>query len=87
MDTPEFEFHRVVRHETGHTMGLPHEHMRRELVHKIDPAKAIVFFGETKSWSSDEVRTQVLTPLEESSLLGTAHRIQTQSCATKSRAL
>src|SRR5512135_454648 len=31
MDTPESEFHRVVRHETGHTMGFPHEHMRKEL--------------------------------------------------------
>src|SRR5205085_8576725 len=25
MDTPESEFHRVVRHETGHTLGFPHE--------------------------------------------------------------
>ena len=73
MSTPESEFHRVVRHETGHTMGFPHEHMRRELVNKIDPAKAIAFFGETQGWSPEEVRAQVLTPLEESSLLGTAH--------------
>jgi hypothetical protein len=35
MNMPESEFHRVVRHETGHTMGFPHEHMRRELVDKI----------------------------------------------------
>src|SRR5689334_21110397 len=28
MNTPESEFIRVVRHETGHTMGFPHEHMR-----------------------------------------------------------
>ena len=27
--TPESEYRRVVRHETGHTMGFPHEHMRR----------------------------------------------------------
>ena len=39
--TPESEFRRVVRHETGHTMGFPHEHMRRELVDLIDPAKAV----------------------------------------------
>ena len=26
MNTPESEFHRVVRHETGHTLGFPHEH-------------------------------------------------------------
>jgi hypothetical protein len=73
MNTPDSEFHRVVRHETGHTMGFPHEHMRRELVNKIDPAKAIAFFGQTQGWSPEEVRAQVLTPIEESSLIGTAH--------------
>ena len=71
MNTPESEFHRVVRHETGHTLGFPHEHMRRQLVKLIDPKKAIAFFGRTQSWSPDEVRQQVLTPIEESSLLGT----------------
>lgn len=71
MDTPESEFHRVVRHETGHTLGFPHEHMRKALVDKIDPKKAIEFFGRTQGWSEEEVRAQVLTPLEESSLRGT----------------
>jgi Astacin (Peptidase family M12A) len=71
MNTPESEFHRVVRHETGHTLGFPHEHMRKALVDKIDPGKAIEFFGRTQGWSEDEVRAQVLTPLEESSLRGT----------------
>lgn len=71
MSTPESEFHRVVRHETGHTLGSPHEHMRRALVALIDPAKAIAFFGDTQAWSPDEVRQQVLTPIEESSLRGT----------------
>ena len=73
MQTPESEFHRVVRHETGHTMGFPHEHMRRELVDKIDPNKAIQYFGATQGWTPAEVRAQVLTPIEDSSLLGTAH--------------
>jgi hypothetical protein len=73
MQTPESEFHRVVRHETGHTLGFPHEHMRRELVEKIDPSKAIAYFGRTQGWSAEEVRAQVLTPIEESSLLGTPH--------------
>ena len=26
MNTPDSEFYRVVRHETGHTLGFPHEH-------------------------------------------------------------
>jgi len=73
MSVPESEFRRVVRHETGHTMGFPHEHMRRELVQKIDAKKAIAFFGATQGWPPDEVRRQVLTPIEESSLWGTEH--------------
>jgi hypothetical protein len=73
MKTPDSEFFRVVRHETGHTLGSPHEHMRRELVALIDSAKAIAYFGETQGWSADEVRAQVLTPIEESTLRGTPH--------------
>jgi hypothetical protein len=71
MNTPESEYRRVVRHETGHTLGCPHEHMRRALVDLIDPDKAIEFFGRTQGWGPAMVRQQVLTPLEESSLLGT----------------
>jgi hypothetical protein len=73
MKTPESEFRRVVRHETGHTLGFPHEHMRRELVRKIDPEKAIAFFHATQGWTPDEVRQQVLTPIEEGSLIGSPH--------------
>ena len=73
MQVPESEFHRVVRHETGHTLGFPHEHMRAELVAKIDPDKAIAYFGQTQGWSPAEVRQQVLTPIEESTIRGTAH--------------
>lgn len=71
MSTPDSEFFRVVRHETGHTMGFPHEHMRKQLVAKIDPDKAIAFFKRTQGWSAAEVRAQVLTPIEDSSILGT----------------
>jgi hypothetical protein len=71
MSTPESEFHRVVRHETGHTLGFPHEHMRKQIVAKIDRQKAIDFFGRTQGWSPAMVRAQVLTPLEDSSILGT----------------
>jgi hypothetical protein len=73
MAMPESEFHRVVRHETGHTLGFPHEHMRRALVKLIDPKKAIAYFKRTQGWSAAETRQQVLTPIEESSLWGTPH--------------
>lgn len=71
MNTPESEFIRVVRHETGHTLGFPHEHMRRELVEKIDREKAIAYYMATQGWSREEVIAQVLTPIEDGSLLGT----------------
>lgn len=71
MNTPDAEFHRVVRHETGHTLGCPHEHMRADLIALIDPQKAIAYFGATQGWSPDQVRAQVLTPIEEASVLGT----------------
>jgi Astacin (Peptidase family M12A) len=71
MNTIESEYHRVVRHETGHTMGFIHEHMRSALVAKIDPQKAYTYFLEMDGWTKDVVDQQVLTPIEESSLTGT----------------
>ena len=58
LKTEAGEFYRVVRHETGHTLGFPHEHMRRALVNRIDPAKAIAFYGATQGWTPDEVRAR-----------------------------
>jgi hypothetical protein len=63
MKVPESEFHRVVRYETRHARGFPHEHMRRQLMNKIDSKKAIKFFGDTQGWSAAEVRHQVLTSI------------------------
>lgn len=71
MKTPDSEFIRVVRHEAGHTLGFPHEHMRHDLVARIDVEKAVEFFMATQGWSEEEVHAQVLTPLEERSLIGT----------------
>jgi hypothetical protein len=71
MNTLESEYHRVVRHETGHTLGFPHEHMRRELVARIDPQKAYDYFWRTQGWSKSVVDQQVLTPLDQATIIGT----------------
>src|ERR1051326_5258639 len=71
MNTPESEYRRVVRHETGHTLGFPHEHMRKALVARIDPQKAYDYFLRTQGWPKDVVDQQVLTSLNEASLMAT----------------
>lgn len=71
MNTIESEYKRVVRHETGHTMGFPHEHMRKALVARIDPEKAYRWFLQTYGWDRTTVDQQVLTALDERSLMGT----------------
>lgn len=69
MNTPESEFVRVIRHETGHTLGFPHEHLRRDLVALLDAEKTIAYFMRTQGWTRDDVIAQVLTPVEEGALL------------------
>jgi hypothetical protein len=71
LNTPDSEYKRVVRHETGHTLGFPHEHMRKALVARIDPAKAYKWFLQTYGWDKATVDAQVLTPLDEASLFAT----------------
>ncbi len=71
MRTPEAEFRRVVRHEAGHTLGFEHEHMRAELIKKIDRRKAFAYFDRTEGWTAQETLEQVLTPLAKSSIMGT----------------
>lgn len=68
MNTPEAEYHRVVRHETGHTLGFPHEHMRPEMVSRLDPAKTIAYFQRTQGWNAQMTQQQVLTPLNNALL-------------------
>jgi hypothetical protein len=71
MKTPESEFRRVVRHEAGHTLGFDHEHMRTEIVKRIDRKKAFAFFDKDQGWTKEEVEQQVLTPLAKKSVMGT----------------
>ena len=41
--TSERTMIRVVRHEAGHTLGFPHEHLRREIIERIDNNKAFAY--------------------------------------------
>lgn len=69
--TPESEFRRVVRHEAGHTLGFTHEHMRKDLVARIDRNRAYAYFLRTQGWDRPTVDQQVLTPLDDGSIMGT----------------
>ena len=71
-NTPESEYRRVVRHETGHTLGFPHEHMRKELVDRLDRKKCYDYFLRTQGWDRRMVDAQVLTPLDQRSIFSTA---------------
>ena len=71
MSTPDSEYHRVIRHEAGHTLAFPHEHMRQALVDRIDPEKAYAYFQRTQGWSKEMVDQQVLTPLDATTIIGT----------------
>ncbi len=71
LTTPQSEYNRVVKHEFGHALGAPHEHMRQEIVARLDVQKTIAYFRRTQGWSEQEVRQQVLTPLDERSIMGT----------------
>ena len=72
MGTADPEFYRVIRHETGHTLGFPHEHLRAEIVNRINRERAIAYFESTQGWSEDMVIAQVLTPIPNSALIATA---------------
>jgi hypothetical protein len=69
--TSELELCRVVRHETGHTLGFPHEHMRRAIVDRIDRQKAYAYFARTQGWNKRMVDDQVLRSLPEEALIRT----------------
>jgi hypothetical protein len=71
MRTSEAEFRRVVRHEAGHTLGFEHEHMRAELIKRIDPNKAVAYYDRTEGWTRAETLEQVLKPLSARSIMGT----------------
>jgi len=76
MNTRDSEFKRVVRHEAGHTLGFPHEHMRRQLIARLDREKTYAYFLRTQGWDRATVDAQVLTSLDERSIRGTTNADQ-----------
>lgn len=76
MNTPESEFHRVVRHETGHVLGFPHEQQLPEIVQLLDVSKTIAWGAQALGWDEATVRAQILTPLSPGSYRMTAHADQ-----------
>lgn len=76
LSTPDAEYSRVVTHETGHTLGFPHEHLRGELIKLLDRQKTIEYFRRTYGWSENMTISNVLTPLSESSIMGSTQADQ-----------
>lgn len=60
----------IVVHEFGHTIGCDHEQLRAAIVKKILIQKAIAFYREYAGWDERTTRHNVLTPLEERSIMG-----------------
>lgn len=86
-ERPESFFGSLVQHETGHTLGFVHEHLRSQIVDWIDPAKAIKYYGgPPDSWSEEKTRSNVLQPLKTNELTATAepdiHSIMCYSIST-----
>lgn len=82
MHTPESEFVRVVRHETGHTLGFPHEHMRAAIIERLDVQRTINYFQQTQGWSPQTTMQQVLTPISEGSFAIASPRADETSIMT-----
>src|SRR3990167_5574106 len=50
LSTPDAEYRRVVRHETGHSLAMPHDHQRKEIIARLDRAKTYAYFLQTSGW-------------------------------------
>lgn len=63
INTPEPEWSRVVEHEGGHLIGLPHEQFLPEIQDLLDDEKVIAWMMRTTGWSRQQVISQVLQTL------------------------
>jgi hypothetical protein len=51
------------------SLGFPHDQLRRKIVDRIDPAKAVAWFRRMYGWGAADTRANVLTPIEERALI------------------
>lgn len=65
------EWDRVDPHEFGHAIGCPHEHLRAAIIRRLNVQKTIAWARRTYGWNEQMVRSNILTPVEERSVLGT----------------
>lgn len=72
LQMPDSEYDRAVVHEFGHTLGFVHEHLRPEIVARIDRQKAIAYFQANQGWPPATTIGNVLTPLNPASIRATA---------------
>jgi hypothetical protein len=80
LSMPQSEWLRVPPHEAGHGRGFPHEHMRRELVDRLDEEKTVAYFWQFQRWNRQQVYAQVLTSLDERSIMATAPDQDSEMC-------
>jgi hypothetical protein len=58
--SPDDEYERVVLHETGHAIGLTHEHEHPEATIPWDE-DAVIAYYKRQGWTAEQTREQVLT--------------------------
>lgn len=79
--TPDSEYRRVVRHEFGHTLGCPHEQQRAAIIRRLVPAACYRRFGASPNfWPRQLVDQNILTPQDESKLVGSDPEEQSIMC-------
>jgi hypothetical protein len=71
LSTSDATYNRVVRHETGHTLGFAHEQLRPEVVSRVDEQLALTYFRQTQGWDDATIRRNVLTPLDPAKINAT----------------
>lgn len=78
--TSDAEYGRVVPHEFGHTAGFPHEHMRAEILNRLDRNKTYAYYKRNVGWGKGMVDSQIFTPLPESQIIANRARENSIMC-------